>query len=130
MKYKTSISFSLKDLTPYNNIYFSRYIEAQGIVRERWVVEQGLGETFQEYKWITKKVDHVFQGEAEPFKDVDAIMTIEQINRASFTLKIELLQENRVLGIGKQLICFANKQDKLVKIPDEVREKLKIYCDN
>ena len=124
MEYKTAVSFTLKDLTPYGNVYFSRYIEAQGIIRERWVIDNGLADELQKFKWITKEVNHVFKGEAVPFQAVEATLIIEEIKRASFRFKITFSQNNQELGTGTQLICFANKEGKLVGIPDEVKKRL------
>ena len=120
-----NFNFTLKDATPYRNIYFSRVFEIQGIAREMALKELKLLSILHDYKMITKEANNKYIKECEPFVDYEAECVISKIGKAHFIFDIQIRdkQTKEIHSKGYQKICFA-KNDKLVAIPDEFKKAL------
>lgn len=120
-----NFNFTLKDTTPYGNVYFSRVFEIQGIVREMWLKENNLLNSLKDYQLITKKADNEYIKECMPFVDYKAEFIVKKINKASFIFEIEIRDKEtgELHSKGWQKICFA-KDGKLVAIPEEFKNAL------
>lgn len=118
-----NFNFTLKDTTPYGNVYFSRVFEIQGIVREMALKQTGLLSVLHDYKMITKEASNKYIKECEPFINYEAECLISKIGKAHFIFDIEIRnQETEEIHCkGWQKICFS-KNDKLVAIPEEFKK--------
>lgn len=123
-------NFTLKDATPYGNVYFSRVFEIQGIVREEWLRKKWLKENdllnfLKEYKLITKEASNKYIKECFPFGSYEAACVISKIGKAHFIFEIEIRDQKtgEIHCKGWQKICFS-KNDKLVAIPEEFKKAL------
>lgn len=118
-------NFTLKDVTPYRNVYFSRAFDIQGIVREEWLKENDLLKFLKEYQLITKKAYNEYIKECFPFAPYEAESIVKKINKASFVFDIEIRDQKtgEIHSKGWQKICFS-KNDKLVAIPEQFKKAL------
>ena len=123
MKY--NFNFTLKDTTPYGNVYFSRAFDIQGIVREMTLKQAGLLGVLHDYKMITKEANNKYIKECEPFVDYEAECVISKIGKAHFIFDIEITDQEtgEIHCKGCQKICFA-KDGKLVAIPEPFKKAL------
>lgn len=120
-----NFNFTLKDATPYGNVYFSRVFEIQGIVREMWLKENNLLNSLKDYQLITKKGHNEYIKECFPFINYKAEFIVKKINKASFIFDIEIRDEKtkEIHSKGYQKICFG-KDGKLVAIPEPFKKAL------
>lgn len=119
-----NFNFTLKDTTPYGNVYFSRVFDIQGIAREMALKQTGLLSVLHDYKMITKEASNKYIKECEPFVDYEAECVISKIGKAHFIFEIEIRDQKtgEIHSKGWQKICFA-KNGKLVAIPDEFNKR-------
>tara|TARA_Y100000401_G_scaffold29233_1_gene21272 strand:+ start:428 stop:829 length:402 start_codon:yes stop_codon:yes gene_type:complete len=120
-----NFNFTLKDTTPYGNVYFSRAFDIQGIVREMWLKENNLLSFLKDYQLITKKAYNEYIKECFPFVDYKVEFIVKKINNTSFIFEIEITDQEtgEIHCKGEQKICFA-KANKLVPIPELFKKAL------
>ena len=128
--FKYNFNYTLKEATPYNNIYFTEAFPIQGKVRELWLKENNLLEYLTDYQMITKEASNKYKKECRPFRDYEALLKVEKINKASFISKITIKDKKtgKIHSEGFQTICFA-KNGKLALIPEKFKEKLQENYD-
>jgi acyl-CoA thioesterase FadM len=125
-----TIDISLKDSNAYGNTYFSRYFEWQGICREQWYFQcfpfdwlQTLGVLF------TKKAHQEYAQETFPFQKVECRLNAYNIKQCSFNLLFRFYVDGKLVSKGYQQIVYANRDKKIVRFPDGMREKIREYED-
>jgi acyl-CoA thioesterase FadM len=118
-------NFTLKDATPYGNIYFSRAFDIQGIVREMWLKQNNLLNCLKDYQLITKEANNKYIKECKPFVNYEAEFIVKKISKAFFVFEVEIRYQKtgEAHSKGWQKICFA-KDNKLIAIPNEFKEAL------
>ena len=119
---------SLKHSNATQNIYFSNYIEWQGILRERWFYECISEDMLQaEGVFVTKYVEHNFIHEGFPFQTIRCDLNVFNLQRCSFALSFKFYIDNLLVGNGSQKIAFMNHQKRLAKLPNYALKKIRQY---
>lgn len=119
----------LSDTNAQGNVYFARIFEWQGEAREEYLrvavpdheilFKSGL-------RLLTVEAAAEYKGEARLYDEVEIIITVAWIRRASFQLNFNIVnaQTMQSLSIGKQLITCANPDGKPIAIPLQIKEAL------
>jgi enediyne core biosynthesis thioesterase len=126
--YHHSMDIYLKDSNAYGNVYFARYFEWQGVVRERWfhdcitpdmLVDKGV--------LITKEAHQNYVGETFAFQRVDCQLNTYAVKQCSIMLLFRFTVGERLISSGHQQIVFANHQKRIQRFPKEILEKMRAY---
>lgn len=130
LTYRCQLEAYLKDSNAYGNVYFARYFEWQGVVREKWVSEKIVPSIFDlDQILITKEAYINYKNETLPFQKIEATLNTSDFKPASFKLNIRFYDAKSkiLLAEGFQTIVFASKTRKIVRVPQEILEKMKEY---
>jgi len=129
LMYSCIIEPTLKDSNAYGNIYFSRYFEWQGVVREKWFSECIFENMFAlEGSLITKTAHSEYLEEVFPFQKLNAFLYVKNLKFTSFQIVISFTAlSGEVVARGYQDIVFADKNRKIAKIPLAVKEEISKY---
>ena len=90
--YEYVFETSLKHTNATQNIYFSNYVEWQGIVRERWFFNCIDNDMLQsEGVFVTKEVHQFYVKEGLPFTTVSCRLNTFRIQRCGFRFTVPFL---------------------------------------
>lgn len=124
----------LSDTNAFGNAYFSKYFEWQGMAREaffraimpnpNFLMNSGL-------VLITKRAATEFKKELFLYDDIEIGIKVGAVKQASADLifNIRKKQDKSVVAIGYQTVIFTDKNEKLVKIPEEIINKAIPFVD-
>lgn len=119
---------TLKHSNATQNVYFSNYIEWQGMVRERWFFECIDSQMLQHKGvFVTRRVHQEFFKEAFPFQEITCRMNTFDIQKCSFCLLFRFYSSGQLIASGYQKIAFTSHNKKIVRLPEEVIEKIRLY---
>jgi len=131
--FTTEIVVTLKDTNVFGNVYFSNFIEYQGIIREKFLLSAvpDLHELLSgtSIRFVTIDTYNRFMQNAY-FGDTLLIeLTTSAIKAASCRLNIRFKNKNtgRTVGEGYQTFCVVKSNGKVVKIPDKLLEPLDFF---
>lgn len=126
--FRYSIDVCLKDSNAYGNIYFARYFEWQGVCRERWFHDCVSMSMLQDLGvFITKDAHQEYIHETFPFQQVDCEVNTFAIKQCSFSLMFRFYVAGCLVAKGYQQIVFANHDKKIIRLPDDVLDKIRQY---
>ncbi|MCF8092642.1 MAG: hypothetical protein K9K21_00540 [Desulfotignum sp.] len=131
--FKTEITVTLKDTNVFGNVYFSNYIEYQGVVREKFLlttlpeIHEMLSDTriaLATIETYNRFISSLYFGDT-----LLAELTTSDINGASCKLNINFKNKatGKMVGKGYQRFCVVGSQGKVVRIPDKLMEILDYY---
>ncbi len=131
--FKTEITVTLKDTNVFGNVYFSNYIEYQGVVREKFLLAtlpeihdmlSGTRITLATIETYHHYISSVYFGDT-----LVAELTTSDINGASCRLNIQFKDKasGKMVGKGYQRFCVMSSQGRVVRIPDKLMEILDHY---
>lgn len=131
--FKTEITVTLKDTNVFGNVYFSNYIEYQGVVREKFLlatlpeIHEMLSETriaLATIETYHQYISSVYFGDI-----LVAELTTSDINGASCRLDISFKNKKtgKMVGKGYQRFCVIGSQGRVVRIPDKLLDILDYY---
>lgn len=123
----------LSDTNAQGNVYFARFFEWQGEAREEYlrVAVPDHEHLFKAgLRLLTVEAAAEYKGEARLYDDIEIVMSVPWIKRASFQLNFDIMkaQTNQSLAVGKQLITCANSEGKLIAIPQPIKNALLLLC--
>ncbi len=128
--YECIIEAYLKDSDAYGNVYFSNYFIWQGICREKWFSECIFGNMLTlDYSFITKTAHMEYKNEAFPFQKIRACLNIGNFKRVSVDVVIKFYEDisSTLLAEGYQTIVFVNKNKRISKLDDSIKNKMLEY---
>lgn len=119
---------TLKHSNATQNVYFSNYIEWQGMVRERWFFECIDSQMLQHKGvFVTRRVHQEFFKEAFPFQEITCRMNTFAIQRCSFGLLFRFYSGEQLIAEGYQKIAFTNHNKKVVRLPEDILARIHTY---
>ncbi|OGH94760.1 MAG: hypothetical protein A2X43_11655 [Candidatus Margulisbacteria bacterium GWD2_39_127] len=126
--YQKEIETYLKDSNAFGNIYFSRYFEWQGVIRESFFIESVTNNMLSlGLILITKKAENNYIKELFPFAKIKGTLNTANIKNCSLEIIINFYNEDQLIASGRQTIVFADTKRQITKIPDNIKKKLKEY---
>jgi enediyne core biosynthesis thioesterase len=128
--YTCEFSVYLKDSNAYGNVYFARYFEWQGVVREKFWIEC-VCNTFTEIGIIlaTRSADIQYKKEVFPNQKITASLNVIDLKKTSAGLYIVFRNSvsNEIVSEGHQSIVFLDKVKKITRIPLDFYAILEAY---
>ncbi len=122
-----SVDVFLKDCCPYQNVYFSRYLEWQGMCRERFLAERILPEVAFDGIFLTKCAHQEFLDETYAFQRISVLLNTFQVRHCSSFLLFRFMVEETLIGAGYQQIVCAGVDRQITRFPDEIYRRAKEY---
>jgi enediyne biosynthesis thioesterase len=129
--YTCKIETFLKDSNAYGNIYFSRFFEWQGIVREKFWRECIADDMLASDLLLTTKSASIeYIQEVYPFEEI--LLELNTFDLKNTFLKIRTafrsIPSKTLVATGDQTIVFRSIYSrKIIRIPEDVKQKLKIF---
>ena len=131
--FTTEIMITLKDTNVFGNVYFSNFIEFQGVIREKFLLATvpDLHDllTRTSIRLVTVDTYNKFISNAY-FGDVLLVeLTTSSIQAASCKLNIVFKNKNTgdLIGRGYQTFCVVKANGKVVRLPEELLGPLDFY---
>lgn len=116
----------------YGNVYFSKYIDLQGTIREKFLFDN-FPEIIEELKFgnffITEYVHIDYKNEAVLFDIILIRMTIMDLSRTRIEFSFDYYNKatNLLLAQGRQAVVWVNAQHRPALMPDELYDKVVGY---
>lgn len=119
----------LSDTNMQGNVYFARIFEWQGETREEYlrVAVPDHEHLFKAgLRLLTVEAAAEYKGEAKLYDEIEVVMSVPWIKRASFQLSFNIMnaQTGQSLAVGKQTITCGNSEGKLIAIPQPIKDAL------
>ena len=122
------IHIYLKDSNAYGNTYFSRYLEWQGVCREKWFHDCLFSNMFQMPGMFLTKVAHQnYFHETYPFQKVDCYLNTSQIKPCSLNLLFRFCVDGVLVSSGYQKVVYVNKEKQIARMPTEIDVRVKEF---
>lgn len=123
----------LSDTNAQGNVYFARIFQWQGEAREEYlrVAVPDHEQLFMAgLRLLTVEAAAEYKGEARLYDDVEIVLSVPWIKRASFQLDFNMInaKTGQPIAIGKQLITCSNAEGKLIAIPPPIKDGLLALC--
>lgn len=127
--YQKTLDIYLKDSNSYQNVYFCRYFEWQGICRESWFAEEVVKDFFAlEGVLSTKMAHNEYIKPLFPFQKVTCLLNTYKVRQCSLFLLFRFFNQNdEPVSIGYQKIGYVNKTGNALRLPKDILEKIKMY---
>ncbi len=131
--FRTEILVTLKDTNVFGNVYFSNFIEYQGVIREKFLLASvpDLHELIAKtnIRLVTVDTYNKFIQNAYFGDILVAELTTSSIKAASCKLNIIFKNKatDQIIGKGFQTFCVVNSNGKVIRIPGELLEPLDFY---
>ncbi len=124
----------LSDTNAFGNAYFAKYFEWQGMAREaffREIMPDPMYLMKTGLKIITVRAATEYKNEVFLYDDLIKGVKIGAVKQASADLifNFRRKKDNKAVALGYQTIAFADKDDKLIQIPQEIMETCRPYVD-
>ncbi len=131
--FRTEIMITLKDTNAFGNVYFSNFIEYQGIIREKFLlsavpdVHEMLART--NIRLVTVETYNKFINNAFFGDILIAELTTSEVSAATCRLNITFRNKinGNLIGQGYQRICIVSAKGKIIRIPDNLLNPLDFY---
>jgi enediyne biosynthesis thioesterase len=131
--FTSEILVTLKDTNVFGNVYFSNFIEYQGVIREQFLlsVVPGLHEMLAktQVRLVTVDVYNKFVSNAYFGDTLLLELTTSDINGARCKLNINFRNKatGKLVGKGYQQVCVVSAKGKVIRIPDVLLQPLDFY---
>ncbi len=124
----------LSDTNAFGNAYFAKYFEWQGMAREaffREIMPDPMYLMKTGLKLITVRAATEYKNEVFLYDDLIIGVKIGAAKQASADLifNCRRKKDEKVVALGYQTIAFADKDDKLIQMPQEIMETCRPYVD-
>lgn len=131
--FKTEIVVTLKDTNAFGNVYFSNFIEYQGVVREKLLLST-VPDLHQmlagnSIRLVTVEVYNKYVSNSYFGDRLVAELTTSEIKAATCRLNITFRNKEtgELVGKGFQRICIVGARGKVVRIPSNFMDILDFY---
>lgn len=125
--FELDIDVYLKDVCPYGNTYFSRYIEWQGMCRERFLAERILSAARYDGIFLTKVAHQEYVDETFVFQRIKVLLNTFQVKLASTFLLFRFMVDDRLVSAGYQQIVCASQNREIQRFPKEIYNTVREY---
>jgi acyl-CoA thioesterase FadM len=125
--FELSVDVYLKDVCPYQNTYFSRYLEWQGMCRERFLAEKILAGVDFKGIFLTKCCHQEYVDETFAFQRIRVLLNTFQLKMASSFLLFRFIVGDQTVSAGYQQIVCAGHDRQIQRFPDEIYERAHEY---
>ena len=131
--FKTEIMVTLKNTNVFGNVYFSNFIEYQGIIREKFLLANvpDLHELManRSVRLVTVDTYNRFISNAYFGDTLVAELTTSEIKAATCRLDIRFLNKatKAMVGEGYQRFCMVGEKGKVIRIPKTFLGPLNFY---
>ncbi len=131
--FTSEILVTLKDTNVFGNVYFSNYIEYQGMIREKFLlsVVPGLHEMLAktQIKLVTVDTYNKFISNAYFGDTLLLELTTSDIKAATCKLNINFKNKEtgKLVGQGYQQFCVVSAKGKVMRLPDILLKPLDFY---
>lgn len=131
--FKTEVMVTLKNTNAFGNVYFSNFIEYQGVVREKFLLANvpNLHQLMANgsLRLVTVDTYHRFISNAYFGETLVVELTTSEIKAA--TCRLEILFKNKatgkMVGEGYQRICLVSEKGRVMRIPENFLGLLNFY---
>ena len=131
--FTTEILVTLKDTNVFGNVYFSNFIEYQGIIREKFLLSavpdlhEMLART--SIRLVTVDTYNKYISNAYFGDTLLVELTTSEINAATSRMNITFINKatGELIGQGYQRFCVVSATGKVMRIPDEFLRPLDFY---
>ncbi len=130
--YNYHITVTFQDTNVFGNVYFSKYFEWQGKVREQLLFEN-YPEIINDLKsgngFATEYAHVDFKQEAFVFDVIEIKTTVSDLSRTriEFTFDYYNKSNNLLLAQGRQAVVWVNSQHRPSLMPDELYDRVVGY---
>jgi acyl-CoA thioesterase FadM len=125
--FELDVDVYLKDVCPYQNTYFSRYLEWQGMCRERFLAEKILAGINFDGIFLTKCAHQEYIDETFAFQRIKVLLNTFQLKMASSFLLFRFVVDDKLVSAGYQQIVCAGHDRQIARFPDIVFERAREY---
>lgn len=131
--FKTEVVVTLKDTNVFGSVYFSNFIEYQGIIREKFLLQNipDIHKLLTESRIRLVTVDTYNRYiENAYFGDTLVVeLTTSEIQAATCRLNITFTNKDtgRLIGEGYQRFCVVSAKGTVIRIPEEFRGPLDFF---
>jgi len=125
--FELDVDVYLKDVCPYQNTYFSRYLEWQGMCRERFLAEKILAGFDFRGIFLTKCAHQEYVDETFAFQRIKVLLNTYQLKLASSFLLFRFVVGDRLVSAGYQQIVCAGHDRQIARFPDIVYERAREF---
>ncbi len=131
--FKTEIMVTLKNTNVFGNVYFSNFIEYQGVVREKFLLDNipDLHDLManQTIRLVTVDTYNRFISNAYFGDTLVVEMTTSDIKAATCRLNISFKNKatDQLIGEGYQRFCIVSEKGKVIRIPETFLGPLNYY---
>lgn len=125
--FELSVDVYLKDVCPYQNTYFSRYLEWQGMCRERFLAEKLLAGSTLDGMFLTKCCHQEYVDETYAFQRVKILLNTLQVKQCSSFLLFRFIVDEKLVSVGYQQIVCAGHNRQIQRIPNEIIERAREF---
>ncbi len=131
--FKTEIMITLKNTNVFGNVYFSNFIEYQGVIREKFLLANvpdlhKLMAT-QSVRLVTVDTYNRFISNAYFGDTLVVELTTSEIKAATCRLDITFKNKStgKLVGEGYQRFCMVSEKGKVMRMPDNFLGPLNFY---
>jgi acyl-CoA thioesterase FadM len=80
--------------------------------------------------FITKRAHVEYKHETYPFQKIKATLNVKNMKKSSFDIiiKFYLADSEIIVAEGYQTIVFASKNKKIIKLPENIKNKMLAYA--
>jgi len=129
-KFEYVFDVFLKDSNAFGNVYFAKYIEWQGVIREKWFSTCIFPNMLElPGNLVTKDVYNQYLLPVYPFQKVKGTLTVDFVKNCSLKYTVSFTSEcgETLYSKGYQTVAYTDKSGKVVKIPQEIKFKFYEY---
>ncbi len=131
--YRTEIVVTLKDTNVFGNVYFSNFIEYQGVIREKFLLEvvpelHDLMAT-NSIRLVTVDAYNRYISNAYFGDTLEIRLTTSDIKAATCRLNISFKNKKtgELVGEGYQRFCVVSAKGNVIRLPDPLLGPLNFY---
>ena len=127
--YKYLINVTFQDTNVFGNVYFARYFDWQGKVREE-IMKEHYPEIISDLKeglgFATEYAHIDFKHEAFLFEEIEIRMGLIDLSRSRIEFSFDYYNKNtqQLLALGRQAVIWVNSQHRVSLMPDELYDKI------
>jgi acyl-CoA thioester hydrolase len=125
MMHKIDFRVYYEDTDAGGVVYHSNYLNFAERARTEWLRELGFTQSELDVVFVVRHVDIEYLAPAKLDDLVRVETSLQNIGRASITLRQEFYINSKPLATMKLVLVTVSRDIKVVSIPDEIKKKLK-----
>jgi acyl-CoA thioesterase FadM len=125
--FELPIDVYLKDVCPYQNTYFSRYLEWQGMCRERFLAEKILAGSAYDGIFLTKCCHQEYVEETFAFQRIRVLLNTFQVKQCSLFLLFRFIVDEKLVSAGYQQVVCLGSDRQIQRFPAFIYDRSKEF---